>query len=93
MYDSRIISFALGILKLLCELLFIILFKHQGNQGKRTISKTDKKYLTIFLKHLIRIKILKRSELQTELQAFSIEFSNISETSSLFKLIKNDQKQ
>ncbi|CAD8058725.1 unnamed protein product [Paramecium sonneborni] len=49
------------------------------------------KYLTIFLKHLINKKMYKTSDLVTELQAFSIEFSNIGETSSLFKLIKSDK--
>ncbi|CAD8060644.1 unnamed protein product [Paramecium sonneborni] len=49
------------------------------------------KYLTIFLKHLINKKMYKTSDLVTELQAFSIEFSNIGETSSLFKLIKSEQ--
>ncbi|CAD8151762.1 unnamed protein product [Paramecium pentaurelia] len=48
------------------------------------------KYFTIFLKHLINKKLYKTSDLVTELQAFSIEFSNIGETSSLFKLIKSD---
>ncbi|CAD8140922.1 unnamed protein product [Paramecium pentaurelia] len=61
--------------------------KEKGQQVKMI------KYLTIFLKHLINKKMLKTYELQTELQAFSIEFSNIGETSSLFKLIKNDQQQ
>ncbi|CAD8055217.1 unnamed protein product [Paramecium sonneborni] len=61
--------------------------KDKGSQIKMI------KYLTIFLKHLINKKMLKTQELQTELQAFSIEFSNIGETSSLFKLIKNDQQQ
>ncbi|CAD8132261.1 unnamed protein product [Paramecium octaurelia] len=61
--------------------------KEKGQQVKMI------KYLTIFLKHLINKKMLKTHELQTELQAFSIEFSNIGETSSLFKLIKNDQQQ